>query len=77
MKAQTGSRGIVYSFFNLGFRRRRVVNVTTLPFCPREGDSVDRSSVGFGGQSEQERKMLPVPEFEPRIHQPQACRYTD
>ena len=46
MKAQTGSRGVDYSFFNLGFRRRRVVKDTTLPLYPQEGDLVHR---GFGG----------------------------
>jgi hypothetical protein len=49
MKAQKGSRGIVYSFFNLGFRRRRVVSVTNLPFYPREGDPVHGVSAGLGG----------------------------
>jgi hypothetical protein len=42
MKAQTGIRGIVYSLFNLGFRRWHFVNVTTLPLYPLEGDPVHR-----------------------------------
>jgi hypothetical protein len=36
MKAQSGSSGILYSFFNLGARWWWVVNATPWPLYPRE-----------------------------------------
>jgi hypothetical protein len=39
-KAQRGSRGIPYSFFNLGATSWWVVNVTSRPLYPRERDPV-------------------------------------
>jgi hypothetical protein len=48
MKAQAEGRGIVYSFFNLGFKRS-VVKVMTLLLCLREGDSVQRRLGGARG----------------------------
>jgi hypothetical protein len=39
-KAQSGSRGIVIFFFNLGARWRWVVNATPWPLYPQEGDPV-------------------------------------
>ena len=36
MKAQSGSRDITYSFFNLGARWGWVVNATPRPLYPRE-----------------------------------------
>jgi hypothetical protein len=40
MKAQKGSKGIDYSFFNLGVRWGWVVNTTPRPLYPQEGDPV-------------------------------------
>jgi hypothetical protein len=40
MEAQKGSRGVVYSFFNLGARWGWVVNATPRPLYARERDPV-------------------------------------
>jgi len=78
MRAETVSRGIVYTFLSsvLGAGCLQCHDPAVLPSGRRPGTQEARWVWG-GGQSEQARKMLPVPEFEPRIHQPQACRHTD
>jgi len=40
MKAQSGSCGNLYLFYNLGARWERVVNATLQPFYPLETDPI-------------------------------------
>ena len=72
-----GSRGMLYSFFNLGGRRGRVSNVTPRPLYLRERPGTHRR---LGSASEpvwNGAKNLAPLGFDPRTVQPVASRYTD
>ena len=78
-KAQSGSRVITYSFFNLGARwvrwstprpgRFAPGKETRYPLCRRLG--------GPQGRSGRLQKISPQPGFDSRTVQPVASRYTD
>jgi hypothetical protein len=60
MKTQRGSRGKLYTFFNLGAKCRCMVNVTPQPLYPREtGYPLYRRLSGHPDQSGRERKFSP------------------
>jgi hypothetical protein len=72
------SRGIVL-LFNLGARRRWVVNATSRPLYPGKGTRypLHRRLGGPQSRSGLVRKIFPPPGFDPRAVQPIASRYTD
>jgi hypothetical protein len=79
MKAQRGSRGKLYSFFNPGTWWGWVVNSMPGRFTPGKETRYPlfRRPGGPQGRSGQVRKISPPPGFDPRTVLPAASRYTD
>ena len=79
MKAQRGSRGTDYSFFNLGARWERVVKASPRPLYPREKTRYPlyRRLGRPQGRSGRVRKISPPPGFDPRTVQLVESRYND
>jgi hypothetical protein len=78
MKAQRGSRGIAYSFFNLGARWEWVVNTTSPPLYTRERDPVPSVQVvGWAPRSVWTGAKNLSPRFDPRTFQVVAILYID
>ena len=79
MKAQRGSRGILYSCFNLGTRRRCVVNATPRPLYARERSGTNCIGGWFGSRAvwTGAENLTPPMGFDTQTVQPVASRYTN
>jgi hypothetical protein len=77
MKAQAGSRGIAYSFFNLGSRWDGWATTRSGRFIPGKETRYPlyRGLGGLQGRSGRVRKFSPLFGFDPRSIQPVASRY--
>ena len=75
MKAQRGSRGQLYFFFNFGVRWERVISAKTQPLYSRERDPLSRRLDGTHGWSGHVRKISPWLGFDSRAVQPVAGGY--
>jgi hypothetical protein len=78
MKAQCGSRAIVYSFFNLSARLGWIVNTMSWSLYPLARDPVPTTQEGgrSKAQSGQLQKISRPPGFDPLTVQPIASCYT-
>ena len=75
MKAQRGSRGQLYFFFNLGVRWEWVISAKTQSLYFRERDPLSRRLDGTQGWSGLVRKISPSLRFDSRTVKPVASGY--